>query len=69
MKTKGIFYVWFKNLFNCGPTEIQAYRFTRLAIRKHDENIDGEFARIVRNNFYVDDMNCVVNDFEEDFDL
>ena len=41
-------------------------------IRKHDqsyEKIDKEFARIVRNKFYVDDLNCGVNDVEEAFDL
>ena len=59
--------LWFKNLFNCEPTEIQTYRFTRLifgassspfllnaTIRKHGqsyEKIDEEFARIVRKNF------------------
>ena len=41
-------------------------------IRKHDqsyEKIDKEFARTVRNKFYVDDLNCGVNDVEEAFDL
>ena len=41
-------------------------------IRKHGqsyESIDEEFARIVRNKFYVDDLNCGVNDVEEGFDL
>ena len=57
----------FKNLFNCEPTEIQAYRFTRLifeassspfllnaTVRKHAqsyESIDEKFARIIRNKF------------------
>ena len=31
--------------------------------------IDEEFGRIVRNKFYVDDLNCGVNDVEEGFDL
>ena len=77
--------LWFKNLFSYEPTEIQAYRFTRLlfgassspfllnaTIRKHgqsDEKIDEEFARIFRNKFYVGDLNCGVNDVEECFDL
>ena len=72
--------LWFKNLFNCEPTKIQAYRFTWLifeassspfllnaTIRKHDqsyEKIDAEFGRIVRNKFYADDLNCGVNDVE-----
>ena len=76
--------LWFKNLFNCEPTEIQAYRFTRLifgassspfllnaTIRKHGqsyEKIDEEFARIARKKSYVDDLNCGVNDVEEGFD-
>ena len=43
-----------------------------LGNRKHGqfyEKIDEEFARIVKNKFYVDDLNCAVNDTEEDFDL
>ena len=77
--------LWFKNLYNCEPTEIQVYRFTRLifgastlsfllnaTIRKHGqsyEKIDEEFPRIVRKKTYVDDLNCGVNDVEEGFDL
>ena len=77
--------LWFKNLFNCEPTETQAYRFTQLifgvsssplllnaTIRKHGqsyEKIDEEFARLVRNKFYVDDLNCGVNDVEGGSDL
>ena len=41
-------------------------------IRKHDQpyqKIDEEFARIVRNKFHVDGLNCGVNDVEEGFDL
>ena len=41
-------------------------------VRKHGqpyEKIDEEFARIVRNKFYVDGLNCGVNDVEKDFDL
>ena len=69
----------FKNLFNCEPTEIQTYRFTRLifgasslpfllnaTIKKHGqsyEKIDEELARIVRSKFYVD------VDVEEGLDL
>ena len=43
-----------------------------LGNRKHGqfyEKIDEEFARIIKNKFYVDDLNCAVNDTEEDFDL
>ena len=77
--------LWFKNLFNCEPTEFQAYRFTRLifgassspfllneTIRKHGqsyEKIDEEFPRIIRKKIYVDDLSCGVNDVEEGFDL
>ena len=76
---------WFKNLFNCEPTEIQAYHFTRLifgtssspfllnaTIRKHGqsyEKIDEEFAKISRKKINLDDLNCGVNDVEEGFDL
>ena len=75
----------FKNLFNCEPTEIQTYRFTRLifgasslpfllnaTIKKHGqsyEKIDEELARIVRSKFYVDALNCGINDVEEGLDL
>ena len=41
-------------------------------ISKHGqsyEKIDEEFARIARKKFYVDDLNCGVNDVEEGFDL
>ena len=41
-------------------------------VRKHGqpyEKIDEEFARIVRNKFYVDGLNCGVNDVEKGFDL
>ena len=41
-------------------------------IRKHDQpyqKIDEEFAKIVRNKFHVDGLNCGVNDVEEGFDL
>ena len=77
-------FLWFEDIFANEP-KLQKYRFCRVifgvtssqfllnatirAHAQHYESVDPEFARKVRNHFYVDDLTTGVNTVKEGYEL